>query len=204
MIRRAPSHTRAAIVRRYASNQLSLPKSSFLPRPADRLQRRSRAGRHEVQVRLSRRNHKIVDSIRRQEPRLEKVLKDEFGDQHTTARVIRFTTSTGVKCDGFPVAKGIWFGFDPHDGSRTKVGRVADVFACTFGRNSTDYQCFLNIEVFPRATPCNFTDYTVNLADARSMMCIPLKTICSTFWIVPHWDVDVYPPQSCLLLIKNL
>ena len=98
----------------YASNQLVLPKSSFLALPDNRMQRRSRAGRHEVQVRLSRRNHKIMVSIRQEEPRLERLLKTEFGDLHTTARTIRFTTSTGVKCDGFPDTKGVWFGFDPH------------------------------------------------------------------------------------------
>ena len=145
-------------------------------------------------------------SIRQEEPRLERLLKTEFGDLHTTAtaRTIRFTTSTGVKCDGFPVTKGVWFGFDPHDSSTTKVGRVVDVFAYTFDANFTEYQCFLKIEVFKAASLYNFTDYTVNLARPGSMMYIPLKTICSTVWIVPHWVVDVYPPQSCLLLIKNL
>jgi hypothetical protein len=204
VIRRAPSRIRTAIVQRYASNQLVLPKSSFLALPDNRMQRRSRAGRHEVQVRLSRRNHKVMVSIHQEEPRLEKLLKAEFGDLHTTARAIRFTTSAGVKCDGFPVAKGVWFGFDPHDSSRTKVGRVVDVFACTFDTNFTEYQCFLKIEVFKDASLYNFTDYTVNLARPGSVMYIPLKTICSTFWIVPHWDVNVFPPLSCLLLIKHL
>ena len=124
VIRREPSRIRTAIVQRYASNQLVLPKSSFLALPDNRMQRRSRAGRHEVQVRLSRRNHKIMVSIRQEEPRLERLLKTEFGDLHTTARTIRFTTSTGVKCDGFPVTKGVWFGFDPHSMTTARLGLV--------------------------------------------------------------------------------
>ena len=206
VIRRAPTNTTAAVLQRYHSNNLCLPKGSFLRPPEERLERRSRSGRHEVLVRLSRRNHKRVNSIQRDEGRLWSLLKSEFRDQYTTATALKFTTSTGVKCDGFPVTKGGWFGFDPHDNSRTKVGRVTDVFACMFDTRHSMYQCFVYMEVFNGVVPCNFTDYVIDLAGntARPTVCIPLKSICSAFWLVPHWDVNVYPPKSCLLLVKHL
>ena len=206
VIRRAPISTTAAVLQRYHSSSLSLPKGSFLRPPEERLERRSRSGRHEVQVRLSRRNHKHVSSIQHDEGRLWNLLRSEFRAQYATAIAMKFTKSTGVKCDGFPVTKGEWFGFDPHDNSPTRVVRVTEVFACMFDTRLSMYHCFVYMEVFLGAVSCNFTDYVVDVASTvtRPTVCIPLKSICSAFWLVPHWDTNVYPPKSCLLLVKHL
>jgi hypothetical protein len=102
------------------------------------------------------------------------------------------------------VSKDQWFGFDPFDNSdRTTIGRVSDVLAVKFGGYG-DYQCFVYIDVFAKTVGYNYTDYTVDFASRCTKVCIPLKCICSAFWLVSHWDPTNYPPTSCLLFIKHL
>jgi hypothetical protein len=102
------------------------------------------------------------------------------------------------------VSKDQWFGFDPlYDSDSTAIGCVSDVLAVQFG-DYGDYQCFVYIDVFVKTVLYNYTDYTVDFASRCTTRCIPLKCICSAFWLVSHWDPATYPPKSCLLLIKHL
>lgn len=107
------------------------------------------------------------------------------------------------------MSKGQWFGFDPHDSRPSalakSVGRVAAVFAVTLGgrRQDDGHQCFVYIDVFG-ATVHNYTDRVVDLGSITQQKCIPLKSLCSAFWLVSHWDPATYPPKSILLLIKHL
>ena len=204
VIRRAPTDTREALLQRYETSGLSFPATSFLMSVGDRMDKRgSRAGKHEVSVTLSRRNHKRVPTPETKEPLLWRLLRQEFPNKFRSVRIIHFRSTTGLSVNGFPVSKGQWFGFDYDAAPECKVGRVKDAFACTFGSN-THYQCFVYMDTWQGTQKCNLTDFTINFQTRCTTQAIPLKCLSSALWVVSHWNPEEYPPKSCLLFVKHL
>lgn len=104
VLRRAPTESRTLTRLRYKTKEFSHAASSFLVPVEDRLDRRTRSGQHEQNVRLSRRNHRRVISIKEDEKPLWKVLREEFGYRgvdYSAATAVKFTGATGVKLDGY-------------------------------------------------------------------------------------------------------
>ena len=122
----------------------------------------------------------------------------------------------GVSLNGYSIRIGQWFLYDEDTHhSKPTFGKILAVFACTFDAGPARpappnaLQCFVEMQTYNpnTCTKLNeFKDYTLDETKRRDwkVKVIPLKCLRSVFWKVPHWDPKIYPPRSCLLLIKNL
>ena len=99
---------------------------------------------------------------------------------------------------------GQWYGYEVGAETVCKVGRVKEVFVCTFG-SSERQQCFVYIDSWPGGTKkANLSDFTIDLESRKVTQAIPLKCLSSALHLVSHWDPACYPIKSCLLFVKVL
>ena len=210
--------TRESLLRRYNEFGIKFPSTSFLLTSEQRLEVHSAGGRHLVKVQISRRNHKVVQpmELKNQLPRL-RLLLTNLGVNDCVTYQFTKPDGPGVSLNGYSIRIGQWFLYDDEDTFHSKptFGKILAVFACTFGAGPARpappnaLQCFVEMQTY-NPTTCTklneFKDYTLDETKTREckVKVIPLKCLHSVFWKVPHWDPTIYPPRSCLLLIKNL
>jgi hypothetical protein len=142
--RRAPEKLRRGLLARCASNNVCLPPSSFLHNASDRLASRRRPGGHYVEVKLSRRNNKVVHSPRTTEVKLWKFLKKYVvharrkqlleppaNDVHIIEVISKGKAS--VVMNAQPVRVNSWF---QYNALRESVGKVERIFVVNFGSST--------------------------------------------------------------------
>jgi hypothetical protein len=155
--------------------------------------------------------------LKNQLPRLHLLLANLDAVDLARCVTYQFTKpdGSGVSLNGYSIRIDQWFRYDEdtHHAQPT-FGKILAVFACTCDAGPARpappdaLQCFVEMQTYnPKLTRLNeYKDY--NLDETKPRHCkvkvIPLKSLHSVFLKVPHWDPKIYPPRSCLLLIKNL
>jgi len=218
LARRAPAYVRTGLLARYAGSDVQLPPSSFLPTASDRLASRRRAGEHYVELKLTRRNNRVLPREGRDELPvwifLKKIILDarrkQFLAPPATNVYITEVLDKGraaVLMNGQSVRAGSWFKYD-HAQERERVGKLERIFVVNFGARSSPRgrEFVVYMRRFLDVTSRDETDYDVDTGSNTSLDVVTLKSLVNYLWDVERDDAMVRnnPRYLRLLLVKDL
>ena len=216
LARRAPAHVRSALLARYARNNVQLPPSSFLHNAGDRLATRRRPGGHHVELKLTRRNQKVVQAG--SEPRLWRFLKKYVVDDRrkpllappaNNVHIIEILSKgkAAIVMNGQSVCVGSWFEYDT-EFETVRVGKLERIFVVTFGARSSPAgrEMVVFMRRFSTTNKRDDTDYDVDTGSNTALDVVPLKGLFNYMWDVERDDDQARgnPRYRRLLLVKDL